>query len=340
MDYGWVRNVCVISSVHALLQYLLLVSDEDVKTTFFFVGDGLPPAIVDKIRHQCEEIEKNPRRNSRIKLLIQFPFLRKKGIRYYGFDHLKYAKYIYGKNEFELLEDGTLNYVPYPYRSKPNLEKRIRQLIWSPLCCMDVPFAGYESTCKKIHLTGLSPTGEVYSSPKLSLRSFSDLWHSADAEKRDLVNAVFGMDESWSLRLQSVRKIVLTQPLSEDGFLSEAEKLSIYSKILEAIGNEDVVIKPHPRETTDYKRIFPNVPILDLPVPMQLFALNNIRFEEAYTLFSSSVFGFPYPIKVGYFGSSVSHKLAKRFPNLTREKCDISNEFVSLVPVDLDGSFD
>lgn len=318
MKYGWVKNVCVLDSLHGLLQYFLLVSEEEVNHTFFFWSEGVSDVIKGHFIGHYRDLLKN-RHYYRTQLVFEYPFLLKRGLNYWGHDHLTYSKYIFRKKPFSLLEDGTLNYVPYPWRKKYTLKKRIRSMWAGPLYCMDVPYAGYEYSCKSIHLTGLTSTGEVYSSPKLSVRSFQSMWDESSLEKRNFVNNLFGLEKERCEQLASCKKILLTQPLSEDGYITEIEKIAIYAKILERVGTENLLIKPHPREVSDYKRYFPDACVFDQSVPMQLLTLNGIRFEEAYTLFSSAVFDFPYHIRVWFVGSRISASLYQQFPLQNRE---------------------
>lgn len=80
--------------------------------------------------------------------------------------------------------------------------------------------------------------------------------------------------------------ILITQPLSEIGMISENRKLDIYKNILEK--SDSILIKPHPAEITDYKKIF-NVPVLSPQTPVELFALNQVKFRRALTIYSSGI---------------------------------------------------
>lgn len=60
-------------------------------------------------------------------------------------------------------------------------------------------------------------------------------------------------------------------------------------------------------------KLFSKVNVFDRAIPMQLIMLNGIRFEEAYTIFSSAVFGFPYKIRVGMIGTQISKNYLKNF---------------------------
>lgn len=333
MNYDWVKNVCVMDSMHALLQYLLLVSEEEANNTFFFWSGGISSTVKSHFQNHYCDLEKN-KHYYRTQLVWRYPFLLKNGIRYFGHDHLTFSKYILRKKNFELLEDGTLNYAPFPWRKKLTLKKKIRSLWAGPLYCMDVPYSGYESTCSRINLTGLTETGEVYSSGKVLTQTFQSLWATSSPEKRSYVNSIFGLSDKSLSNLLLSNKILLTQPLSEDGFLSEDEKISLFKYIESKIGADGLVIKPHPREKSNYRVAFPNAMVFDAPVPMQLITLNGVRFQEAYTLFSTAVFDFPYQIKVGYIGSRISKKLYERFPSQTKENCQINNPNVTLIDTD------
>ncbi len=334
MKYSWVKNVCVIDSIHAFLQYLLLVSEFDANHTFYFWGDGISAEIKRQFDGRYENMKKKEK-YSWIKILSDFPFLLKNNIKYWGHDHLPWSKYIIRNHDFELLEDGTLNYSSYPWRFKSSLKRRFFALWEGPLSCLDIPYSGFEKNCVRINLTGLMDSGEVYSSSKTLVNSFQTLWNQSEDSKKHYINKIFGLDNEIFKQLKSKKRILLTQPFSEDGFLTEDEKISVYSKIIEVIG-KDVVIKRHPREKTCYENYFPEVSVFDRAIPMQLIMLNGIRFEEAYTIFSSAVLGFPYKIRVGFIGSQISQKLLKRFPAQTYMNFHCSDKNVEMIDIKLE----
>ena len=78
------------------------------------------------------------------------------------------------------------------------------------------------------------------------------------------------------------------QPLSEDELLLETEKIEIYKKIIIKYSEENIVIKPHPRETTNYKNIFPKIEIIFENFPSEFLDLYDIKFEKIITLFSTA----------------------------------------------------
>lgn len=86
--------------------------------------------------------------------------------------------------------------------------------------------------------------------------------------------------------------LLITQPLSEDSFISEEEKIELYKKILnEYTDGEKIFIKVHPREKTDYKNVFEvDYQIISKDFPIELLdLLPNIYFKKSITIWSSAV---------------------------------------------------
>ncbi|EHY5882648.1 hypothetical protein K4J79_004823, partial [Escherichia coli] len=108
--------------------------------------------------------------------------------------------------------------------------------------------------------------------------------------------------------------IILTQPISEDGFYSEKEKIEIYKEIINSRFSHDksrVVIKPHPRDKTDYSKYIPDVMLLPRNFPMEILNFTDVRFVKAITICSSAVYNFGYDISVDYIGTLKYPKLIK-----------------------------
>ena len=127
-------------------------------------------------------------------------------------------------------------------------------------------------------------------------------------------------------RIKSKKYLLLTQPLSEDGTLSEKEKIEIYSEILSNYDLKDVVIKVHPREKLNYRNIFPEVEILDEYFPVELFKIFNIEPEKVITIFSSAVFGIAKRENIDFYGTEINEKILKKFGSM--EHIMVRNKFL------------
>ncbi len=68
--------------------------------------------------------------------------------------------------------------------------------------------------------------------------------------------------------------LLLTQSYSEFGHMTEEKKIYIYKNVIKKYTKEDhfIVIKIHPKETTDYYQVFPNYMILPGSIPIEIIS--------------------------------------------------------------------
>lgn len=88
------------------------------------------------------------------------------------------------------------------------------------------------------------------------------------------------------------KSLIITQPLYEDGLLdSELEKVSLYRNIIDSNGYEaEFIIKPHPRENTNYKKYFKNCTILTGRYPLEIVDyFKDLNFDKIITVSSTSI---------------------------------------------------
>lgn len=86
--------------------------------------------------------------------------------------------------------------------------------------------------------------------------------------------------------------LLLTQPISEDKVIKdEAVKIDIYRDVISRIPeNFRVILKTHPRETTNYKDYFKDITVLPALFPIEILGLKeDFYFERGYTLFSTAL---------------------------------------------------
>ena len=85
--------------------------------------------------------------------------------------------------------------------------------------------------------------------------------------------------------------LLLTQPLFVDGVVgSEKDQLSYYRKLIDInLSGERLVIKPHPRDLTDYSDTFPEAVILDKNMPVEILELTqNTGYRKLLSINSTS----------------------------------------------------
>lgn len=124
---------------------------------------------------------------------------------------------------------------------------------------------------------------------KLEIIDIQNLWNRLSAEHKNRIAAVFNVSTK-DLKMASSRTVILiTQPLSEDNMMSENDKVELYSRIVNNYGIENIVIKPHPHEKTNWKNIFPEALIISQQIPVELL-IQLVSLKKVATFFSSAVF--------------------------------------------------
>lgn len=308
------KKVLVFKSLYVLFIYLLLENNNE---TIFLTSSTVEENILNKLKNKIVIKEFNYSYNYLISKIQQYFFIQKirrnkkilqlilnKNIRFYGQDNILLGNLCLN-NEFYLIEEGSMN---YSFFSKKNskLKKWIRKYILNQKEIM-----GQSDVVKKIYLTGLAPIPEEIKD-KVEIINLKELWDKKIEEEKKEILDIFGFNNLIIERLKNKKEILYTQPLSEDAVITEEEKIGIYTKVIKNYKKETLVIKQHPREKTDYKKIFPNIEILNQSFPAELFSLLDIKFEKAITLFSTAVLSNK-NIEVDFYGTEVHPKILKRF---------------------------
>ncbi|MCS4456971.1 alpha-2,8-polysialyltransferase family protein [Clostridium botulinum] len=82
--------------------------------------------------------------------------------------------------------------------------------------------------------------------------------------------------------------LILSQPLSEDGYIKEEEKIELYKHIIDTHGQDyNIILKKHPREKTIYN--FSQSLELDGNFPSEVFKLLDIKFEKAIGICTGAI---------------------------------------------------
>lgn len=219
----------------------------------------------------------------------------------FGADHITGAKFFLKRCPFYLIEDGTENY------NLKNYVRSIKNRLFS------IPSFGMYKTVKEVYFTSKNISGL----PKLIQEraifiNLKEIWYKKSEDEKNNILSFFNFDANNLKKLSSKKYILFTQPLSEDGILTEDEKIEIYRAIVEKYYIDDLVIKPHPREKTDYETVFKNVYVFKDNVPSEILDIVGVKFERVITLFSTAAFQYDKDI-VDFYGTEVHPKLYKKF---------------------------
>lgn len=233
-------------------------------------------------------------------------------------DHLECSEYFVSKfKNIKLLEDGLLNYTHTESLKKKKI--KIKNWLLGGPFIIDRNIFGISDNVSEIYLTNLKPIPENIKT-KVKIIDLKEKWNSLDEEEKNKILNIFNFEkEEVNKKLKKKKIILITQPLSEDEALTEEEKIEIYKNIIKKYNEEEIIIKPHPREKTNYKKAFPNVEVLESDFPLEIltFLLDNI--EEVVTLFSTAVYNFEgIAKKIEFLGTKINKKLIKKFGTIEK----------------------
>lgn len=217
------------------------------------------------------------------------------------FNILKYKK------EVVLYEHGLINYQKLEEMYHGKKITRIHKLLLFFLG-ERIGTYGRDKKVKEIYLVNptQSPIDIKMKVKKLDIKLKWDLLKEED--KKFILN-IYGI-ENFRMKDYKNKVILLTQPISEQGFVSEKQKIQIYRDILKKYKSEEVMLKVHPREKTNYKNYF-KCEILNGDFPIEILDLIDIKFKKAITLYSTAIDTFSYPIEKEVLGTTINETLMK-----------------------------
>lgn len=281
-------NVCVVNNVHGLLLYIINYPTK-VDDTVYLIGDELD-RVVD-LSWGTKLVINTPKKahNRVIKLLKYFkyyyftqPILRNKfkGKLFFGQDHHFFSN-VMDKNA-TIIEDGERTYFEEPGKAIA-LHKMLFPIRFRN-------FHGREAFTQKILLTQSKNIPAALMS-KYEYINLKSKWNELTEKHKQMAFTTFKVDESAFSKYRLTSSIIFTQPFSEEGFMSEKEKIQMYKKIIDKHYVKNIIIKPHPRETTEYS--FEGLNSFQLPshVPSQFLSFFDFHFEKAITINSTAIYG-------------------------------------------------
>lgn len=233
--------------------------------------------------------------------------------RLYGIHYFELAQRIFYKESLIALEEGTATYSQFPV----TLRGKIKYFLVDVLNIFfnireRQDFKGKK--IEKFYLTeNLCKEMPEEFKEKAEVINLKNLWDNKIEEEQKLILDVFNFNEEILKKVTEDTIMLITQPVSEDGIISEEEKIEIYSKIIDRYKNQSIVIKPHPREKTDYSKYFLNCYVMKERYPIEILELVGIKIKKVVTLFSTAAFGLGKNVAVDFYGTEVNEKLFKRF---------------------------
>lgn len=167
-----------------------------------------------------------------------------------------------------------------------------------------------EEKLRRIFVTSPEKYPE-YLQTKLAQMSLFDLWNEIDESARNTVLKTFISDEIYyGLTSLTNAGIIYTQPLSEDGYISEEEKIRIYREICTFYSRYgQILLKPHPRDTSVYS--IQGVDVIDRLWPSEILTFVGIRFQFAVGICTSAVRGTNADIRMNLNDNFLTDRILK-----------------------------
>lgn len=191
------------------------------------------------------------------------------------------SKFILKKvDNISLIEDGLANYTK---RSEKFID-RIKMLF------SVYPSLGRHPKIKKIYVNDINklPLDVKHKGRNLNFHTLTNKIQESDKDK--ILNVFLKEEEIKNIKNFENNLLLITQPLSEDGKMSESKKINIYKKIISNYNNYNIFIKPHPREKTNYIKQFKDIVVLDKGFPLEILNFyGKSLFKIGITLFSSAI---------------------------------------------------
>lgn len=231
----------------------------------------------------------------------------------YGVDFLDLGKRIFFKEKLYMIEEGTATYTRLIEKKS---FKEILIKIFNKFLLLEEreKIYGYGDKVKKIYLTeNLCKEIPKGLEKKAEIINLKDLWNKKSEEEKKIILDTFNFNNEILKKVDENTVMLFTQPLSEDNVITEAEKIELYLKIMKKYNNQSIIIKPHPREKTDYSKYFPSCYVMKEKYPVEILELVGINIKKAVTIFSSAAFGLGKNIKIDFYGTEINNKIFNRF---------------------------
>lgn len=295
------QEVCIIDSVYTLLVYLLANKCE-VSNVLFLFHEHIPDHIAEhfnyvrsfgrgKYMFSIRYIFHNLFCGLKFHLFMSINHLY--GVKLSGMDHLPLSRRLINRKdtEFYEYEDGAGSY---------NVTNALVKNTWfNRALKLDVePFFGQSSKVKRVYLTHQEMSIPDFIKPKVIWVDLKKCWDELSEDKRNWILSIYNIPNKEQMGKRKV--LLFTRPFEYAG-TPENEKLDLFRRSLEGIDYNDVIIKPHYCETTNYAKAFKGCLVLAGAFPLELFFLAyGVCFEKV--------------ISVGY--CTVELFINKYYPNI------------------------
>lgn len=315
------NNLCVVGSIYSLLVYLSNSTDEDIENTFYVFTEHIPVEISSRFEHSCV-INQNTFFSRKwfiswlyLRLIIWWKLPQLKQLTIFANDHLVISPFIIGSKNYILIEDSA--YVCSRFYNG-NRRKELQSFIEHKSYWIKKILTGetlYRHNGNNKQCIGVIQTTKddapYLKGKKILTCPLFNKWHEFSEYKKNFIKNVYNIKQYDIDMILSKTIILFTQPFYLD-YITEKEHEEIYKGIISKYPTKSLLIKTHPRDRFDYKKINQDLFIFDKKIPSQLFDLFGIKYKVAITVNSSSVLNLGYKLDLHWYGTECNKSLLKK----------------------------
>lgn len=214
----------------------------------------------------------------------------KKYKRIYIFNDRTLVGYLINKEKifYNLLEDGTDCFKSSHKTFFNNKDFNIKKYIKKKLKIYEVAESPMIASIEVNHKKDL-----FINNHNIIEQSKEKLISCLNSQEKEKILKIF-IDNLQEIIVPIGSSLILTQPLYEDNLLkNEEEKVNLYKKIIKKYtSGEKIVLKTHPRETTDYFKYFKeekNIVIIEEKFPIEVLNFLDIKFKRVISVASTAI---------------------------------------------------
>lgn len=210
----------------------------------------------------------------------------------YGHAQTPFSYIFFENKNSNIIEDGMENYT-----AKITETHKVNPIIDFILHICGIYFLnqcecyGSHKNIKNVYLT--HEHNHPLIKEKVKIINIKDLWNNLSNKNQDKILEIFNVDIR-GIDFNKKTVLILTQPLSESELISieEEDEINIYNEIIDKFDDYQIIIKPHPRDTKNFEKIFPNMKIIDKNFPVEILSLINITPTVVCSIVSTALYNF------------------------------------------------
>ncbi|MBQ6098512.1 MAG: hypothetical protein IJL02_01445 [Methanobrevibacter sp.] len=305
-------NICLVNTVYSLFLYFLIegYNENDI---FIFtsympneISDNIEcirlphVAFVDGFRMDSLNSVKGIINNVlgycryfygyfKLRILLFIKTFNKK-VKVYGHAHTPFSYMFYENENSNVIEDGLMNYSWEVYKTH-----KINPVVDMILHLCGVYFLsaheglGSHVNIKNVYLT--QENNDPLIKDKVKIIDIKKRWESIPVNERNKIMSIFNINID-SLSFNEKTVLILTGAFYNDNLLSYDEEVNIYGDMIRKFENYTILIKPHPRDTINYKEIFNGVEVLDRTFPIEILTTIGFKPNVVCAIVSTALLNF------------------------------------------------